>query len=104
MIREMQREHADWVNHNFPDQQDHDGLLGIAEETGELAHAHLKYQQGIRGMSRDEYRRQAGDALGDLFIYMMSYANTNGFDLQACIEGAWGEVKNRDWQSRPETG
>jgi NTP pyrophosphatase (non-canonical NTP hydrolase) len=104
-ITDLQEEHREWLAHNFPNQQDHDGLLGIIEEVGELAHAHLKHQQGIRSSSdRMVSNIKKVDALGDIFIYMMSYCNTNGLDLEACIKVAWDEVKNRDWQANPITG
>lgn len=99
-IQKLQEEHLRWVEHNFPDQRDHEPLLGIVEEVGELAHAHLKMQQGIRGVDVEK----AEDALGDIFIYMMSYANANGYNLQHCILQAWDEVKERDWIANPLTG
>lgn len=96
--------HYRWLEHNFPDQKPADGLLGLVEEVGELAHAHLKADQGIRGISRQEYRRQARDAVGDIFIYLMSYCNTNGISMAGAILEAWEEVSERDWQRYPETG
>lgn len=100
-IKELQHQHRGWVNRNFPNQKPHDALLGIAEEVGELCHAHLKRDQGIRGMDDEAYVDAASDALGDIFIYMMSYANTNGFDLEQCIFNAWAQVKLRDWVEDP---
>jgi len=102
-IERLQTRHRVWVQHNFPNQQPHDALLGIAEEVGELCHAHLKRDQGIRAMTDEAYVEQASDALGDIFIYMMSYANTNGFNLSQCIFNAWNQVEQRDWQAEPDT-
>lgn len=103
-LSDFQGEHAEWLRHNFPDQKPHDALLGLAEEVGELAHAHLKYEQGIRGYDKDQYRVEAADAIGDVMIYLASYCTTNGFDLRDCLDDAWWEVKRRDWRSDPETG
>lgn len=103
-LTEFQEQHGQWLSRNFPDQQPHDALLGLAEEVGELAHAHLKHQQGIRGMDEEEYVSQATDAIGDIVIYLASYCNTNGFNLEACVREAWDQVSGRDWQERPETG
>lgn len=103
-IQEMQDHHRLWVNHNFPDQQPHDALLGICEEAGELCHAHLKRDQGIRGMNPEAYVDAASDALGDIFIYMLSYANANGFNLQDCIEATFARVMERDWRADPSKG
>lgn len=103
-LRRFQREHKEWLNYNFPKQKPHDGLLGLAEEVGELSHAHLKRNQGIRGLTPEEYRLKAEDAVGDIFIYLMSYCNTNGIDLSKAISMAWKEVKSRDWIKYPEKG
>jgi NTP pyrophosphatase (non-canonical NTP hydrolase) len=100
---ELQNEHREWLAHNFPDQQKHDALLGLVEEVGELAHAHLKNSQGIRGTSA-EHLEAMSDAIGDIVIYLASYCNTNGFDLEGCVVNAWFEVKQRDWQKHPKTG
>ena len=102
-IHLLQVEHKEWLNHNFPRQQGHDALLGLTEELGELAHAHLKSQQAIRG-TLEEHRLAAADAIGDIVIYLISYCNTNGFDLSKCIRDAWSEVKERDWINYPKNG
>jgi len=99
-IRNMQVEHDTWVTHNFHNQPSYQPLLGIGEEVGELMHAHLKAEQSIRNI--DDSAK--ADALGDIFIYMMSYANAEGLDLEGCILKAWGEVKQRDWIEHPVSG
>ena len=102
-IHLLQIEHKEWLNHNFPRQQGHDALLGLTEELGELAHAHLKSQQAIRG-TLEEHRLAAADAIGDIIIYLASYCNTNGFNLSDCFDTAWNEVEKRDWISYPKNG
>ena len=103
-IREMQAAHKNWLDHNFPDQADHHGLLGLAEEVGELSHAHLKGEQGIRH-SASQIVEMKKDALGDIFIFALSYANSNGFDLAECIEETWENiVSRRDWIETPSDG
>ena len=99
----LQAEHMAWLEHNFPQQQGHDPLLGIVEEVGELAHAHLKASQGIRGTSR-ELQAEARDAIGDIVIYLASYCNTNGYDLETCVARTWSMVKKRNWQKYPQDG
>src|SRR5215831_9044445 len=99
-IHDMQTEHQRWLNHNFPDQPSYQPLLGIGEEVGELMHAHLKAEQNIRNVGD----AAKVDALGDIFIYMLSYANTVDLDLESCILRAWNEVKVRDWVAYPEAG
>ncbi len=103
-LRAFQTDHRFWLQHNFPDQRAHQPLLGLAEEVGELAHAHLKMEQGIRMLDRALYVAQAEDAVGDIMIYLASYCNTNGLDMAECLETAWEEVSERDWIQYPETG
>lgn len=99
----LQEEHRVWRDHNFPVFRETDGLLGVVEEVGELSHAHLKMQQGIRG-GEDKFRADAEDAIGDILIFLLSYCNTNGFNLATCVRRAWDEVKDRDWVKYPGTG
>jgi NTP pyrophosphatase (non-canonical NTP hydrolase) len=103
-LQAFQIDHRTWLKHNFPDQSPHQALLGLAEEVGELAHAHLKMEQGIRGLTNEEYINQATDAVGDIVIYLASYCNSNGLDLAECVQSAWEEVRDRDWIAYPETG
>ena len=103
-LRALQSDHKKWLAHNFPNQQPHEPLLGIVEEVGELSHAHLKYKQGIRGLTKSEYQRQAMDAIGDLVIYLASYCNSNDLNLEYCVFATWDKVKHRDWVADPQRG
>ena len=102
-LYELQAEHMAWLEHNFPNQQSHDPLLGLVEEVGELAHAHLKASQSIRGTPQ-EHQAAAIDAIGDIVIYLASYCNTNGYDLEEAVVHTWYKVKQRDWQTYPLDG
>ena len=102
-LNDLQIQHEKWLAHNFPHQQEHDALLGLIEEVGELAHAHLKAQQGIRG-TLDELQAEARDAIGDIVIYLASYCNTNHYNLSGCVREAWEEVQKRDWKANPHDG
>ncbi len=103
LLRRLQTEHMLWLERNFPQQQGHDPLLGLVEEVGELAHAHLKASQGIRGTPQ-ELQAEARDAIGDIVIYLASYCNSNGYDLAGCVQEAWTQVHQRDWQRYPKDG
>jgi len=103
-LNQLQAEHQEWAEHNFPNQAEHEALLGLIEELGELAHAHLKYEQGIRGYDEEYYRVHASDAVGDIMIYLASYCNRCGFNLQMCMEETWRRVRERDWQADPRGG
>ncbi len=102
-LRTLQEEHMEWLEKNFPQQQGHDPLLGIVEELGELAHAHLKASQNIRG-TPEALHAEAFDAIGDIVIYLASYCNSNGFDLHDAVTYTWSKVQKRDWQKYPQDG
>ena len=71
---QLVKERDEWVAKNFPpydyEVPGNDSVLGCIEELGELAHAHLKSKQGIRG-SQDEHDAAAKDAIGDLIVYLL---------------------------------
>jgi len=110
-LDEVQGLHRRWLDHNFPGQtgtewpggRGWEPLLGVVEEVGELAHAHLKAAQGIRG-TREELLAEAVDAVGDVVIYLLSYCNATGLNLGACVDAALETVLARDWAADPEKG
>ena len=99
----LQVEQRKWVKHNFPNRTNYHPLLGVVEEVGELCHAHLKHEQGIRGFE-DQYtfEQYAEDAIGDIIVFLADYCNANGLNLQKCLDDAWNSVKERDWIKDPE--
>lgn len=102
-FRQLQDEQRPWVQHNFPGREAYYPLLGAVEELGELAHAHLKGIQGIRG-TKEEHDAKAKDAVGDTIIFLADYCSAKGFDLQEIMEETWGRVKKRDWQKDKQHG
>jgi NTP pyrophosphatase (non-canonical NTP hydrolase) len=74
-------ERDEWIAHNFPnhalDEPVDESLVGVMEEKGELAHAHLKAAQKIRG-SEEEHIANAKDAIGDLTIYLLGVISRIG--------------------------
>ena len=104
LIQNLQGEHKEWMDYNFPHQMPHQPLLGITEEVGELAHVHLKAEQGIRRLGGDDGFDLRRDALGDIFVYMLSYCNSNHIDLEEAITSTWARVKKRDWVEDPDRG
>jgi NTP pyrophosphatase (non-canonical NTP hydrolase) len=77
--------------------------MGVVEEVGELSHALLKQEQGIRG-AHDEHERLAQDAVGDTIVYLADLCTRRGWDLSAIVEATWAEVSRRDWKANPATG
>lgn len=101
MLRNLQNEQRPWVKHNFGDRPSWMPLLGIVEELGELAHAHLKQAQGIR--RQENHEELAKDAVADIVIFLADYCSARGFDLEQLVSDTWAEVKQRDWKKNPET-
>lgn len=78
-------------------------LLGAMEELGELAHAHLKGEQGIRH-TPEEIIEKKKDAVGDIFAFLCNYCDSQGLTLHECIVHAWNEIKDRDFKKDPING
>ena len=102
-IRYVQEQNCKWVAHNFPGQTWHQHFMGMVEELGELSHALLKQDQGIRGRWGD-HEEEAKDAVGDLFIFALSLCNSRGWSLEQIIQDTWTQVQRRDWIAFPIDG
>jgi NTP pyrophosphatase (non-canonical NTP hydrolase) len=102
-LSDLMCEVSQWAEYNFPDAQPHQPLLGALEELGELAHAHLKEEQGIRGLS-SEHQAAKVDAIGDVVIYLAHYCSLNCIDFADAVEQTWRLVAQRDWQKNKLTG
>ncbi len=83
--------------------RNHRPLIGACEEIGELCHAHLKNEQGVRG-TPEEHRLAKQDAIGDTLIYLLDYCNKEGFCMEECLEMAIAETSSRDWIRFPKNG
>ena len=101
-LRELQEQQAPWVRHNFGDRPSYWPLLGVMEELGELAHAHLKQEQGIR--VGEDHEAGAKDAIGDVVIFLADYCQGRGYSLQDIVQETWAAVKLRDWKLDPAGG
>jgi len=97
MLSQIQKEQAEWSAHNFPNKKPHQPILGVAEEVGELAHAYLKMEQGIRG-TKEEHSAAMKDAIGDCCIFLMDLCNQMGWNFEDIIDETWAHVKKRDWK------
>ena len=96
-LHELQQELLPWQQHNFPDRDTWEPLVGLSEELGELSHAHLKLHQGIR--LQENHTAKAKDAIGDIIVYLADYCNARSFDLQKCLDDAWATVRQRNWRN-----
>jgi len=102
-IRQHQSEHTEWSARNFGVVPGWQPLMGAVEELGELAHAHLKQAQGIRGTSKEHHDAKV-DAVADVIIYLMHYCSLEGIDMQSAIEVTAESVHMRDWKTYPKNG
>lgn len=102
-LQPIQASTHEWRKDNFPKADATQQLLGITEEVGELAHAHLKQTQGIRG-DDNLHIEEAKDAVGDLVIYLMGYCSYRGWDLETIIRDTVEHVLQRDWIENPSDG
>lgn len=102
-LQQLQTEVEAWQRINFKDKKPYQPLLGIVEEVGELSHAHLKLEQGIRG-SKEEHELAKIDAVGDIVVYLADYCTQNHISLQDAVERTWQQVKQRNWTNNARTG
>lgn len=96
LLRKLQNEVAEWAKENFgKDRPAYRRLLGVIEEVGELSHAHLKGEEGIRH-TKDEIRLLKKDAIGDIVIFLVDYCIIENFDLENCVSDTWKIVQKRN--------
>jgi len=101
-LRKIQIQQAEWSEKNFGPQTPNRMILGITEELGELCHAELKNQQGIR--VNENHEEKMKDAVGDIVIYLLAYCNEKDFNIETIIKDTWMQVKLRDWRKNRENG
>ena len=97
-LHELQTKQKEWFDRNELQSEPHTHLLDVTEEVGELAHAHLKYEQGL--IRRGEYLKEATDAVGDITIMLAGYCNDNGLDFDSCVTNAWDAIKDRNVKAK----
>ena len=99
IFNEIQTLTVEWNKKNFGEHHGsgYRNLLGVAEEVGELCHAQLKGEQGIRH-TPEEILKMKKDAVGDIVIFLCSYCDSQNISLEECVETAWQEIKDRDWK------
>ena len=96
-LKEIQKEQGEWSARNFDNKKIYQPILGATEEVGELAHAYLKMEQGIRG-TKEEHQAAMKDSIGDCCIFLMDLCNQMGWDFDGIIRETWAQVKKRDWK------
>lgn len=102
-LTELQAEVKQWVAANFPKPHyPYRPILGAVEELGELAHAFLKKDQGVR--VDENHDAAMTDAVGDIIIYLADFCNQTDRDLDDIVDQVWDKVSQRDWKKNPVSG
>ncbi len=101
-LRELQTQHRKWMWENFGNVESYRPLLGVMEEVGELAHAHLKQVDGIR--TEIDPTAAKRDAVGDIVIFLAGYCSQEGIDLESAVAETWERVKQRNYRATEERG
>ena len=93
-----------WRVRNFGKPNAIHQMLGVVEEVGELSHAKLKFDQGIRGYDSNRCITEMKDAIGDIVIYLMGLCDVYGWSLFDIVKMAAKEVLARDWKKFKNNG
>jgi NTP pyrophosphatase (non-canonical NTP hydrolase) len=105
ILEEVQNQSRAWRAEAYPETRNIElQALGVCEEAGELAHAVLKYKQGIRGYDRDKTRKEVADAIGDIVIYACGVADQLDIKVSDAIYEAWQHVKERNITQGSDAG
>ena len=78
--KRLQSEQRAWSDFNFDPHTFLWPLWGTIEELGELVHARLKQEQGIRGTPEEHLANQK-DAIGDSLVFLSDVCSQKGWDL-----------------------
>ena len=103
-IKQLQLRHRSWEFSNFPRHSPENCIFGMMEELGELTHAWLKHEQGIREYDEDKLEGEVEDAVGDIFFYMLALCNNVGLDFYQLLRSTAQIVWARDWIKFPKNG
>lgn len=104
-LRRIQADVGRWRQEAYPDTATVElQALGVAEESGELAHAVLKFKQGIRGYDLEKTRTEVADAIGDIIIYAMGVADCLGINVEEALYSTAHHVINRNITQGSDTG
>lgn len=82
--KQLQDEQKEWSMRNFGPHPAEHPMLGMIEELGELAHAHLKGLQGIRH-TPEEILEMKKDACADFMIFMADYCTCSKLNLAVLV-------------------
>ena len=90
-LRETQKKLYTWKQRNFPNSGAYEQCVGLIEELGELAHAHLKGSQNIRHTPA-EIVAMKQDAIGDMVVFLLNLMSD--LDCKVGLEDDCNGVQN----------
>lgn len=97
-MRKLQLEHAEWLAGRFPDQPGCIPAAGMIEEAGELLACFVAAERiklyGAESRHKD-LDAKIMDAIGDCFIYFVSYCNSAGWNIDDFVDIAAAHPNNR---------
>lgn len=84
---DIQKEHAKWIKGIYPNQPRDVPAAGMVEEAGELLHCVLALRRNeLWGEEarrpRQQLREDLVDAIGDCYIYLVSYCNAADWNVK----------------------
>ena len=85
-LTQIYNEHGIWEAKNFPDSNATDNVLGMIEEVGELAHAILKREQGIR--VNENHDAEIRDAIADITLFLFGFVKKRYLRIEDVIREA----------------
>ena len=103
-LTQMQNQLNEWRVANFGKPNAHHQLMGIVEEVGELSHALLKWEQGIRGYDEAKAKEEMRDSIGDIIIFAMGLCDVYGWNMNEIASQTTAHVLKRDWKANATTG
>lgn len=92
-LQHLARQVSDIYAERFGVERDATWYLGkLSEELGEVTAAYLKLNgQGRTAEAPEVLRRNLEDELGDLFGFLLLFAEWQGVDLPAALVAKWGK-------------
>jgi NTP pyrophosphatase (non-canonical NTP hydrolase) len=98
-LRAMQREHNAWKRLQLGAHRIDTSLMGLVEETGELAGAIRKERQGIDDQHKLIQKQRSG--IADITMCLVDICNVRGWDYEEIVANKWAVVKQRDYRAGP---
>jgi NTP pyrophosphatase (non-canonical NTP hydrolase) len=98
-LKQLQQEHNAWKRLQLGAHRIDTSLMGLMEETGELAGAIRKERQGIDDQAKLIQKQRSG--IADITMCLVDICNVRGWDYEEIVANKWAVVKERDYRAGP---